>query len=100
MTLLALLKVIYYAHGWYLSHKKCPLIEQPFEAWKHGPVVRAVWESFKGSGRAPLTSRAKRFEVVANSYSEICDLIGNERASFLRNIFDAYAHVDAFDLST
>lgn len=99
VTLLLLQKMIFYAHGWYLSHKQQPLLQQPFEAWEYGPVVRAVWESFKGNGRAPLTSRAKRFDVITNGFSEVRDPIGDQEATFLQHIFDAYAHVDAFDLS-
>jgi uncharacterized phage-associated protein len=99
VTLLLMQKIIFYAHGWYLSHKHQPLVEQPFEAWEHGPVVRAVWEAFKGNGRAPLTRRAERLDVISNSYSEVREPIEGEQAEFLRQIFDAYAHVDAFDLS-
>jgi len=99
VTLLSVLKMIYYAHGWHLSHKQQPLVKQPFEAWEYGPVVRVVYEAFKGSGREPLTSRAKRFDVLANSYSEIDDPIEPEAEKFLKNVFDAYSHVDAFDLS-
>lgn len=99
VTLLLLLKMIFYAHGWHLSHQKEPLVSQPFEAWDHGPVVRAVWESFRGNGRKPLTGRAKRLDVISNSYSEVRDPIDPKQADFLRQIFDAYSHVDAFDLS-
>lgn len=99
VTLLLLLKMIYYAHGWHLSHRRAPLVKQPFEAWEYGPVVRVVWEAFKGCGRAPLTGRAQRFDVIATSHSEVRELVDDEQARFLRNIFDAYAHVDALDLS-
>jgi uncharacterized phage-associated protein len=99
VTLMSVLKMIFYAHGWHLSLKRVPLVEQPFEAWEYGPVVRSVWEAFKGSGKAPLTTRAKRLDVVANSYSEVRDPIETDQAEFLRQVFEAYAHVDAFDLS-
>lgn len=99
VTLLLVVKMIFYAHGWHLSHKHRPLIEQTFEAWTHGPVVRAVWEAFKGNGKAPLTGRAKRLNVSENLYVEVQDSIETEQAVFLRQIFDAYAHIDAFDLS-
>ncbi len=99
VTLLSILKMIFYAHGWHLSHRHEPLVVQPFEAWTHGPVVRAVWESFSGSGSAPIKTRAKRLDVVAHVYSEARDGITSEQMEFLRHIFDAYAHIDAFDLS-
>ncbi len=99
VTLMLVLKMLYYAHGWHLSLKKGPLVTQPFEAWEYGPVVRSVWEAFKGSGKKPLTTRAQRLDVVTNSYSAAREPIKEEQAEFLRQIFDAYGHVDAFDLS-
>ena len=79
VTLLSILKMIYYAHGWYLTHREQPLVDQPFEAWPYGPVVRAVCEAFRGNGRAPLTSRAERLDVIANTYCEIRDPIEDEQ---------------------
>lgn len=99
VTLLSILKMIYYAHGWYLSHFQQPLVKQPFEAWAYGPVVRSVWEAFRGNGVDPILSRAKRFDVLANTHAEIRDPIDPDHAAFLRNIFDAYAHIEAFELS-
>lgn len=99
VTLMSLLKMIFYAHGWHLSMKKGPLVVQPFEAWEYGPVVRSIWEAFKGSEKRPLTTRAQRLDVISNSYSEVREPINEEEAEFLRQIFDAYCHVDAFDLS-
>lgn len=99
MTLMSILKMIFYAHGWHLNLKREPLVIQPFEAWRYGPVVRSVWEAFKSSGKKPLKTRAKRLDVVSNFYIEVREPIDEEQARFLRQIFDAYGHVDAFDLS-
>jgi uncharacterized phage-associated protein len=99
LTLMALLKIIYYAHGWHLAHRKEALIKQGVEAWDYGPVVRVVYDAFKGNGRAPLTTRAKRFDVLTHAHIEIDDPIEPDIRKFLKNIFDAYVHVDAFDLS-
>lgn len=99
VKLMSLLKMIFYAHGWYLSMKDKPLVAQEFEAWEYGPVVRSVWEAFKTSGKRPLHQRALRLDVVSRVYSEVREPLSAEEATFLRQIFDAYCHVDAFDLS-
>lgn len=99
VKLMSLLKMIFYAHGWYLSMKDRPLVRQEFEAWEHGPVVKSVWEAFKTSGKRPLSERAQRFDVVSGQYSEVREPFSAEDAAFLTQIFDAYCHVDAFDLS-
>jgi uncharacterized phage-associated protein len=101
VTLLWLQKIIFYAHGWYLSKKERPLVEQEFEAWEYGPVVRALWDSLKGSGKKPLppSTRARRFDVIENAYKDIDDQLDDEAKLFLKEIFDAYALADALDLS-
>jgi len=48
ITIMTLLKVLYFAHAWYLAKKNAPLVGQPFEAWRHGPVNRVVYDQFKG----------------------------------------------------
>ena len=99
VTLLWLLKVIYYAHGWHLNQRQQPLISQSFEAWEHGPVVRVVYDAFKGRESAPIIWRAKRFNVIENRLLEIHDDIEPVVKAFLENVIDAYAHISATDLS-
>ncbi len=47
---LALQKLLYFAHGIYLTKTKRPLVSGYFEAWQYGPVHPAVYRAFKGSG--------------------------------------------------
>ncbi len=51
LTQLSLLKLLYFAHGWYLVYFAQPLVRQDFKAWKYGPVVeetpanrRGIWK--------------------------------------------------------
>lgn len=44
---LKLQKMVYYADAWFLVNNKVPLIEEDFEAWVHGPVVRSLYHRFK-----------------------------------------------------
>lgn len=55
---LALQKLLYFAHGIYLTQHKRPLVSGYFEAWKHGPVHPAVYRAFKGAGADTITRRA------------------------------------------
>ena len=45
---LKLQKLLYYIQAWHLAYFGEPLIEDEFQAWMHGPVVRRVWEEYKG----------------------------------------------------
>lgn len=58
LTNMEILKHIYFAHGWHLVAFGKPLITNRIEAWQYGPVIRAVYDSFKNFDSAPITSRA------------------------------------------
>ncbi|MEW6539174.1 MAG: type II toxin-antitoxin system antitoxin SocA domain-containing protein [Pseudomonadota bacterium] len=58
LTNLAINKVLYFCHAWYLATKGEPLLLGAFEAWDHGPVVPTVYHQFKSYGRDRITGRA------------------------------------------
>lgn len=58
ITNLALQKLLYFAHGIYLTKTKRPLVSGYFEAWQYGPVHPAVYRAFKPSGSMPISTRA------------------------------------------
>lgn len=44
---LQLQKLVYIAHGYFLAWKDKPLISDEVEAWKYGPVVSSIYQTFK-----------------------------------------------------
>lgn len=58
-------KILYFLHGHYLADKGVRFIENPFEAWRHGPVCRVVYEEFKKFGPSPIKDLAVYFDFVA-----------------------------------
>lgn len=98
VTSLTLLKVLYFAHGWYLAERGRPLVAQPFEAWKLGPVNRVVYDQLKGIGKQSIRQRFKTFDVSTCGYVDAPTDFDAETARFLNNIFDYYARFDAFTL--
>ncbi len=59
LTMLDVIKLVYIAHGWHLGLLQDPLLEEPVEAWKHGPVIRSLYRTFRKYGRSPITDRAR-----------------------------------------
>ncbi|MCD8455896.1 DUF4065 domain-containing protein [Xylella taiwanensis] len=41
------LKLVYIAHGWHLGFRQEPLLNKRVEAWRHGPVIRSLYEKVK-----------------------------------------------------
>lgn len=51
---LQLVKLVYISHGFSLALHGRPLIDQPVEAWRYGPVVAKVYHSAKKWGRGSI----------------------------------------------
>lgn len=99
LTVMGILKLLYFAHGWHLAQTGRPLIRQRFEAWEFGPVVRVVYDCFKGIGRSPIRNRAWKQDPVTRAAEVVSYELSPETADFLRGISDSYAHLHAFKLS-
>jgi uncharacterized phage-associated protein len=100
ISLLPLIKVIFYAHGWYLVQFGRPLVKQKFEAWEHGPVIRVLWEVMRGFGKQPIVAkRATARDLMTNKQEVVSIALPESVSSFLKDIFDAYGQLSAWRLS-
>lgn len=99
MTHMALHKIAYFAHGWRLAASSTGLIKQPFEAWKHGPVLSCVYQAFKDSGDKKITKRAMSFNPVTDVSTIATSTFSNEEISILRDVLLAYGRLNAIALS-
>lgn len=99
LTQLSLLKIIYFAHGWYLSANNQPLIRQDFEAWQRGPVVKVVRDAFKVFGSDRITARAEIRDLATGRSMVASPKIEPTDAGFLRAIFLSYRPIGAWQLS-
>lgn len=48
ITAMKLQKLVYYAQAWSLAWLDRPLFNEPIEAWRHGPVVRELFNMHRG----------------------------------------------------
>ena len=58
-----------------------------------------VYDCFKGIGSKPIDSRATRFDPLTEKYEAVKYNLGSEDSELLKNVFDAYGHLNAFRLS-
>lgn len=99
LTQLSLLKIIYFAHGWYLAEKGHPLVSQPIEAWQYGPVIKVVRDAFKESGKKPIRSRASRLVLKTGEFEYVEPTLADDAAAFVKMIYRSYQHFDGWTLS-
>lgn len=55
-TPMHVLKLVYICHGWVLGLTDRPLVDEPVEAWRYGPVVPSVYHRYKSFGGDPVTT--------------------------------------------
>ena len=99
LTIMTLLKILYFAHAWYLAKNKEPLIAQPFEAWRHGPVNRVVYDQYKGIGSKFIFDKAKSFDPISMEFVATTYQFDLNTQRLLEDIFDYYSQFHAFKLS-
>lgn len=99
LTQMSVLKIIFYAHGWYLAEFNKPLFKQPVEAWKYGPVVKVVKDAFESFGKRPITAYARRLDLESGELVEVPPVLSQSDAEFVRSVIKAYSGYTAFELS-
>jgi uncharacterized phage-associated protein len=99
LTQLAVLKLLYFAQGWYLARSDAPLVLQDFEAWQFGPVIKIVRDEFSQFGDGAISGRATRFDLIRGKRSVVLPKLADEDQAFVKSIFAAYRGYDAWQLS-
>lgn len=91
MTLLKLLKLLYYAEGCSLALDKGSLFDEKIMAWEHGPVVEEVWRSFDNAYdlHTDEAEMVKSLSKISGEDKELLEdvysVFGKYSASGLRN---------------
>jgi len=55
LTQMKLQKMVYFAHGYHLAKYGEPLVSEPVQAWKFGPVIPPIYNDYKMYGSSPIT---------------------------------------------
>lgn len=88
---LKLQKLLYYAQGHYLGQTGESLFDEEIQAWAHGPVVPAVYRSFKAYGAGPIdTDEALGDSFCWDDYRDVED--------HLIAVWNTYGHFAAWAL--
>ena len=79
-------KMCYYAKAWYLALYDDNIIAEPFEAWVHGPVNRALYDKYKNYDWDAITEDVTKYNIASDVLS------------FAKQVYAAYGHMDADEL--
>lgn len=89
LTNLRLQKLLYYAQAWSLVVRESELFSDDLEAWRHGPVVPAVYRALPDDQGAN--------HIHPEAFASFPDL-QDEEAEFVRRVWEAYNPYSALQL--
>lgn len=95
LTIMQLVKLIYFSQGWYLAFTDKPLTYHPAQAWQYGPVYPHVYKAFPKAGSSLLDglildkSTGKPYEMAASE----------DEDHMIDWVLAEYGTAHAFDLS-
>ena len=89
-TPMHVLKLVYICHGWVLGLTDQPLVDEPVEAWRYGPVLPSVYRRYKSFGRDSITA-------VPIDRSE---MLGEQQREFVEVVEEVYRNYSALELSS
>lgn len=92
MTLLKLLKLLYYAEGCSLGLDEGSLFPEKIYAWDHGPVVREVWEHYTGNAYKLLFGSDEDLKSARLVSAD------TKTANILENVFRVFGQYSAWAL--
>ena len=98
ITNMALNKIVYFVHCDYLLEQGDPLVSAKIEAWKHGPVFREIYQSFKSWEDKPISSRATKTDPVSGEVVQAVVRFGHNEAPYIASLIDRYIHFSAAQL--
>jgi uncharacterized phage-associated protein len=96
---LKLQELVYYSEGWHLAYFEYPLINEDFEAWVHGPVVRSLWDHFKGRGNY-FTEWHLKPEQAENIKAQFNHFLQPEQLELIEDVLKEYGDKSAYHLET
>lgn len=96
-------KLIFFSHGWSLSLDNVSLINEPFHAWRFGPVISSVYHEFKQYGTSQIRHfMSELIECEPNNYSWSSTFVDEEDIetnSLLNKILKYYGKFSGSELS-
>ncbi|MGR4000917.1 MAG: DUF4065 domain-containing protein [Alphaproteobacteria bacterium] len=108
LDIMKLLKLLYFAHGYGTLRSKegkGHLIKEPFEAWPYGPVIRVVYEDFRGQGilvrKLSTGDELDEDKFDKDTFDRDTKRLGKSSPDqdLLKGIYAEYGRRDAFALS-
>lgn len=102
LTHMQIQKLVFLSHGWNLALNGTALIEDEFEAWEFGPVVRKLYDALKRHGRdsiSQLINWGDDTPFPGDDAGQAHEVTADSERDLIDSIHEAFGGVPAFRLS-
>lgn len=89
-TPMQIIKLVYICHGFMLGLYHRPLIKQPVNAWRYGPVINKLYDAMRCYGGSHVT------ELLSAEQKEL----DQDESYVVEQVFNKYHHLSGIALST
>lgn len=89
-TPMQIIKLTYLCHGWMLGIDSRYLINEAVRAWRYGPVIPSLYQTYKAFGRNPI-------DTVPRNRTNMLD---EDQNVLIKAVLDAYREYDGIALSS
>lgn len=97
-TQLDIQKLCYFMNGHHLVDHGYPMIDTEFEAWRHGPVQKSLYDSFKKFGDGPITELATAFDPIRRIARALPEISSNSVQDTIQKYLPLYLEIPAHEL--
>lgn len=94
ITPMQVLKLAYYCHAWMLGLYHRPLLAQPIEAWRYGPIPPEIYRSLRRYGGEPV-----RLPIDLEFAGVAERPYGRPETSIINQVSEKYGHLTGIQLS-
>jgi uncharacterized phage-associated protein len=99
MPHLKLQKLLYYIDAWHIAVLDRPIIEEKFEAWMHGPVLRTIWNDYKDYGVMTLNNlvsiKDNEKDIIEKSIEQS---LTKDQIELMNDVLNEYGDKSAYHL--
>ncbi|MBL8269253.1 Panacea domain-containing protein [Steroidobacter sp.] len=100
LTPMKMQKLLYFLNGWHLAVSGKPVVDQPFEAWKYGPVVESAYKQMRRFGADCVSDYLKVLDPKSGEWKAY--VVSDDDKTFadvLDLTWEKYIGIDALHLS-
>jgi len=100
ITPMKIQKLVYFSHGWNLAITGNPLISEPVQAWRFGPVIPSLYRECKEFGSEPIKEKLCDIEMQGTLIKWVAPTVTEEKdLALLQRVWSIYGKYTAIQLS-